>query len=214
MDSNLENVAAGAQGTQSKDKAPATRAYEPDFCNEVYEKVDCGSEIKQCMQCGVCGATCPLRDQMVYGPRQLWMLIRAGRREQVLNCPDIMLCTSCYTCKVRCPRGVRVIDVMHGLANYAIKQGIMPREETVKFGRVFWKSIYKKGRVDETAVGQGYALADGLVKGIKNGLEMAPMGLAMVTHKRMGLLPVRAIKGIKDLQKMLDKAAQMTGEEA
>lgn len=211
MESNTENIAAAEQAT--KPKGPATRAYEPAFSNEVYDKVDCGSEIKKCMQCGVCGATCPLREHMVHGPRQLWALIKAGKRDEVLNSPDIMLCTSCYTCKVRCPRGVRVIDVMHGLANYAISQGIVPREETLKFGKVFWKSIYKKGRVDETMVGQAYALADGLIPGIKRGLEMAPMGLAMIKHKRMKMIPIRAIKGAKDLQKMLDKAAEMTAAE-
>ncbi len=194
----------------------ATKAYDKNFREEVYANVDSGEDVKLCMQCGVCGVTCPLRDEMTYGPRQMWSLIRAGKRDAVLNSPDIMLCTSCYTCKVRCPRGVKVIDIMHGLAHYALQQGIVPRAETAKFGKPFWDSIYKTGRVDETEVPMRYSMAAGPIHGIFNTLEMMDIGRALLSHKRMkfklgpGLPPSKKIKGIKGLKKMLDKAAAMS----
>lgn len=191
--------------------------YNQTFANEVYEKVDSGAGIKVCMQCGVCGATCPLRGEMKYGPRQIWSLIRAGRRDEVLNNPDIMLCTSCYACKVRCPRGVPIMDVMHGLAHYALAQGIVPRAETAKFGQAFWEGIYDTGRVDESVVPIKYCLKDGLVAGLKKSLSMVDIGLALMKAKRMKpkmfippniFIPgVHRIKGVKQLQRMLDKAA-------
>jgi quinone-modifying oxidoreductase subunit QmoC len=190
--------------------------YKQDFAKEVYEKVDSGAEIKVCMQCGVCASTCPLREHMKYSPRKLWTLIRAGRRQEVLTSPDIMLCTSCYTCKVRCPRGIPVIDVMHGLASYALSQGITPREETVKFGLVFWADIYNTGRVDEAVVPIRYCLKDGLVAGLKKSLGMMDIGLALMKKKRFKpkvfippnivIPPSHKIKGIKEFQRMLDKA--------
>jgi quinone-modifying oxidoreductase subunit QmoC len=199
--------------------------YKQDFAKEVYEKVDSGAEIKVCMQCGVCASTCPLRESMKYSPRKLWTLIRAGRRQEVLTCPDIMLCTSCYTCKVRCPRGIPVIDVMHGLAHYALSQGIVPRAETTKFAGVFWKGIYDTGRVDEAVVPVQYCLKDGLIAGLKKSLSMLDIGLALIKAKRLVpklfmppnivLPPSHKIKGLKQLQKMLDKAATMdAGKEA
>jgi len=186
------------------------RAYDPSFAEEVFANVDSGEEIKLCMQCGICSGSCPFKYQMIYSPRRIFNLIRAGEREKVLTCPDIMLCTSCYSCMVRCPRGIRVMDVMHGLANYALSQGFEPRHESAVFGDKFWKSIYKLGRVDEKDVAMKYALGDGLLTGIKKGLELQDIGLAQVLHRRLNILPVRKIKGAKSLKKMLDRAREIS----
>ena len=183
--------------------------YDPSFAKEVFDNVDSGEEIKMCMQCGVCAGSCPLRHEMDYPPRQLFTLIRAGRRDEVLNSKAIKLCTSCYRCKVRCPRDIPVIDVMHGLAHYGIKKGIIPKEGTAAFGGEFWDMIYRIGRIDEKDLPRRYFFRAGLIPGIMSMLEMAPMGAQMFFHHRMKLLPERKIKGIKNLRKMLDKAQQM-----
>jgi len=183
--------------------------YDPSFAQEVFDNVDSGEEIKMCMQCGICGGSCPLRHEMDYTPRNIFMLIRNGQRDTVLNSKAIRLCTSCYRCKVRCPRGIPVIDVMHGLAHYAIKQGIIPQQGTAAFGGEFWKMIYKIGRIDEKILPIIYNFKGGLVPGIQSTLAMAPMGAQLFFHHRMALLPERKIKGIKALKKMLDKAEKM-----
>lgn len=183
--------------------------YDPSFASEVFDNVDSGEEIKMCMQCGVCAASCPLRQEMDYPPRQLFTLVRAGKRDEVLNSKAIKLCTSCYRCAVRCPRGIPVIDVMHGLAHYAIKQGIIPQEGTAAFGGQFWKMVYRNGRIDEKVLPVLYFFQEGLVPGIINMLGMSTMGAQLLFHHRMGLLPDRPIKGKKALRKMLDKAEKM-----
>jgi quinone-modifying oxidoreductase subunit QmoC len=185
------------------------KAYDQFFAREVYSKVDSGEEIKMCMQCGVCAASCPLKDKMDLSPRKIFTLIRAGQREKVLSSKAIMLCTSCYSCKVRCPRKVPVVDVMHGLAHYALRQGFKPREETALFGDKFWGNIYRLGRIDEKDVAQRYFLSHGIGGGIKLALENKDMGLGMLLKKRMKLLPERPIKNIKAFRKMLDKAKAM-----
>ncbi len=186
--------------------------YKQNFAQEVYDHVDSGESIKSCMGCGVCAISCPLSKHMDYSPRRVFAMIRAGQREQVLGSRDIMLCTSCYSCIVRCPRKVRVMDVMHGLAHYALEQGYVPRKDTVTFGRKFWNSIYKIGKIDETKVANQYMLADGLIPGIKKGLGMLDMALTMVLKGRMKLIPERPIKGVKGLRRMLDKAKEMEGK--
>jgi quinone-modifying oxidoreductase, subunit QmoC len=185
------------------------KAYDQSFAREVYQKVDSGEEIKMCMQCGVCAASCPLKDEMDYSPRKIFTLIRAGQREKVLTSQAIMLCTSCYSCKVRCPRKVPVVDVMHGLAHYALRQGYKPRADTALFGQKFWDNIYRLGRIDEKDVAQRYFLGHGLGPGIKLMLENKDMGLGMLLKKRMKILPERPIKNVKSLRKMLDKAKAM-----
>lgn len=183
--------------------------YDPSFAQEVFENVDAGEEIKMCMNCGVCAASCPLSLEMDYPPRQVFNLIRAGKRDEVLNSNSIMLCTSCYTCKVRCPRKIPVVDVMHGLAHYAIKQGILTRRDTANFGREFWNQVYKLGRIDEKELPRKVFFAGGFIEGIKNMAKYSDMGIKLVLHRRMKLLPERKIKGIDSLRKMLDKAGKM-----
>jgi quinone-modifying oxidoreductase subunit QmoC len=181
-------------------------AYEPSFAQEVSGKVDFGDEIKMCMQCGVCAGSCPLRDQMDYPPRQIFSLVRAGKREEVLGSKAILLCTSCYTCVVKCPRKVPVMDVMHGLAHYALAQGYVSRKDTASFGQEFWKQVYRLGRVDEKDLPRRVFFADGVVNGIKKMLDFMDVGIKLLLHRRMKLLPERKIKGIQSLRKMLDKA--------
>jgi len=146
---------------------------------------------------------------MDYSPRKIFYMVRAGKREEVLSSKAIMLCTSCYSCKVRCPRKIPVVDVMHGLANYAIRQGYVPREETMLFGKEFWKQIVRLGRIDEKDLPRRYFFSKGLIPGVKKAMELADMGIVMLLHKRMKLLPERSIKGIKELRKMLEKAQAM-----
>jgi quinone-modifying oxidoreductase subunit QmoC len=183
--------------------------YDPSFAQEVFQNVDSGEEIKMCMQCGICAGSCPLRHEMDYPPRQIFALIRAGKRDEVLNSKAIKLCTSCYRCKVRCPRNIPVIDVMHGLAHYGIKQGIIPRKGTAAFGGEFWDMVYKIGRIDEKDLSRRYYFQDGIVAGIQGMLGISHMATQMLLHGRVKLLPERKIKGIKALRKMLDKAEKM-----
>ena len=197
------------EGNAKSKKNGGMANYDPSFAKEVFQHVDFGDEIKMCMQCGVCAASCPLSLQMDHPPRQIFTMIRAGKREEVLSSRSIMLCTSCYSCKVRCPRGIPVVDVMHGLAHYALEQGFMPRKDTSVFGREFVRQIYKLGRVDEKDLSRRYFFAEGLVCGVQNSMKMADMGITLLLHKRMKLLPERRIKGIKALRKMLDKAKEM-----
>ena len=184
--------------------------YSPSsFADEVFDNVDFGTEIKMCMQCGLCSASCPLSLQMDFSPRNIFAMIRAGKRDEVLGSRAIMLCTSCYACKVRCPRGISVVDVMHGLAHYALKQGFVPRKDTAAFGREFWNQIYRIGRIDEKDLSKRYFFTDGFVAGIKKSLAMLDIGIPMLLHRRMKLWPEKKIKGIKSLRKMLDKAEKM-----
>ena len=178
---------------------------------EIFENVDYAEEIKKCMQCGMCAGSCPLKHHMDSPPRKTFALLRAGEVNKVLNSKSIFLCTSCYSCMVRCPRGIHVMDIMHGLAYYAIRLGKISRRKTATFAQEFWRQIYERGRVDEKDLSRRYFFSDGFVQGIKNAVNMADMGLVMLFHGRMKLLPEKKIKGIKELRFMLDKAQQIGG---
>lgn len=186
--------------------------YRPVSTKEIFENVDYAEEIYKCMQCGMCAGSCPLKHHMDYPPRKIFALLRAGEIDTVLNSKSIFLCTSCYSCIVRCPRGIPVMEVMHNLAHYAIRSGKISRKNTATFAQEFWKQVYERGRVDEKDLSRRYFFSEGFVKGIKNAISMADMGLVMLLHGRMKLLPEKKIKGIKGLRLMLDKAQEAGGE--
>jgi heterodisulfide reductase subunit D len=76
-----------------------------------------------CFQCGTCSASCPAVELMDYPPRQLWQMMRLGLREEVMNSRTFWLCTQCYACQVRCPRGISISATMRHLREWAVTQG-------------------------------------------------------------------------------------------
>ena len=90
--------------------------YRNNFLREVEEKVDDGDWVKMCMQCGVCAGSCPFGPHWEHTPQKIFMMIRAGKREEVLTSDSMWMCTSCYNCMVRCPRKLPITHIMHGLA--------------------------------------------------------------------------------------------------
>jgi quinone-modifying oxidoreductase, subunit QmoC len=184
--------------------------YHNDFLKEVEANVEEGSWVKMCMQCGVCSGSCPLGAAWEHPPQEIFMMIRAGKRDEVLKSESMWMCTSCYNCIVRCPRELPITHIMHGLASYAHRLGIAPKQNpTRRFAKIFWNNIAKTGRVNELELSVRLYFMDGIVSGIKKGLEMLPVGLGMLKTGRLnpwGLFAHKGIKGKSDLQKMLKKA--------
>ena len=144
------------------------------------------------------------------------MMIRAGKREEVLTSDSMWMCTSCYNCIVRCPRGLPITHIMHGLASYGKKLGLAPKNTpTLKFGDIFWKSIEENGRVNELKIGVGLYFMDGFGQGIKNALAGKELGMAMMKTKRMNAMEYFGGHKCKDrsgIAKMLKKAKEFEAE--
>ena len=68
-----------------------------------------------CIQCGTCSASCPANEAMDFSPRQLWEMLRLGLQDEVANSRTFWLCTQCYACQVRCPRGIDIAETMRTL---------------------------------------------------------------------------------------------------
>ena len=188
-------------------------AYRNSFLKEVEANVEEGSWVKMCMQCGVCSGSCPFGPHWDHPPQELFMMIRAGKRDDVLQSQSMWMCTSCYNCIVRCPRELPITHIMHGLANYAHRLGIAPKNQpTRKFATMFWKNLTKKGRVNELKLGVALYFMNGFVDGIKTALKAAPLGLSMIKTKRMSPMEYFGGHGVKDtsgLHAILKKAREI-----
>ncbi len=78
-------------------------------------------------QCGVCTATCPVRQiEEKFNPRRIMKLAKLGLKELVLEDEFIWLCSMCFMCEERCPQDVRPPDVMTVLRNIAARENRIP----------------------------------------------------------------------------------------
>lgn len=99
----------------------------PEFAEEV-AKTAGGETLSLCFQCGTCTASCPSGRMTAYKTRKLIRKAQLGLEEDVLKSPDLWMCTTCYSCMERCPRGVEIVDIITILRNMAVKQGVMSEE--------------------------------------------------------------------------------------
>ena len=65
-----------------------------------------GVNVRKCMRCGKCSATCPSYDEMEYHPHQFVSMVESGDIEPLLKSESLYKCLSCFACVERCPRGV------------------------------------------------------------------------------------------------------------
>jgi quinone-modifying oxidoreductase subunit QmoC len=193
-----------------------TARYQNDFLREIEDQAEMGEWVKMCMQCGLCSGSCPthFQDGWVHGPQEIFMMIRAGKRDEVLSTPSMWMCTSCYNCYVRCPRTVPVTHVMHGIAEYAYRLGRSPKNQpTQHLSSTFWNNCTQNGRVNEVKLTQSLYFKDGLVSGLKKALEMKDVGLGMVKAKRLNPLEALGMahkcKDVDGIHAMLAKAEEL-----
>lgn len=142
------------------------------------------------------------------------MMIRAGKRDEVLNTSSMWMCTSCYNCYVRCPRSVPVTHVMHGIAEYAYRIGRSPKNQpTQHLSTTFWNNCTETGRVNEVKLTRTLYFKDGLAAGIKKAMEMGGVAFGLVKAKRMNPLEAVGVahkcKDIEGIHAMLAKAREL-----
>ncbi len=188
-------------------------AYRGDFLREVEANVEGGEFVKMCMQCGVCAGSCPVGPHGEHAPQKIFMMIRAGKREEVLTSDSMWMCTSCYNCVVRCPRQLPITQIMHGLATYAHRLGLAPRmQPTRDFSLQFWDNCTKTGRVNELKLTLGLYFRDGLVAGIRKGWSMRNVAFGLLKAKRLNpfeLFGGHKCKDQKGIAAMLEKAREL-----
>ncbi len=81
-----------------------------------------------CYQCGKCTGGCPVAMKSRLNIRRLMIegvlgrvLDRVGEREEIWDC------TTCKTCTLRCPRGLKPMDLVIGLRGVLVEEGRIPK---------------------------------------------------------------------------------------
>ena len=193
--------------------AGAAARYRNSFLAEVEAHVEDGQWVKMCMQCGVCAGSCPFGAHWEHTPQKIFQMIRAGKREEVLKSDAMWMCTSCYNCVVRCPRKLPITQIMHGLAAYAQKLGLVPKmQPTRDFSLQFWNNCTRTGRVNELRLTLGLYFKNGLIEGVKTAWSMRNIGIGLLIAKRLNpfeLFGGHRCEDQKGIAAMLKKAREI-----
>jgi len=121
---------------------------------------------------------------MDHTPRELWRMVMMGQKDEIFHSQTFELCSSCYSCTLRCPRGLPLTDAMHQLKLIAVRDNLPEYKEHNLFYKSFLDSIHRHGRVKEMNMMTQYFLA--LTNPIAV-LKYASLGLKLMSKRKLAL---------------------------
>ena len=141
-----------------------------DFMASIREKM------QACMQCGTCTGSCGSAYAMDYTPRQMWRMVQLGLVDEIFNSRTFSLCSSCYYCTLRCPRGLPLTESIHGLKQLAVAKGVAEKKGAC-FYQTFLDTVRRYGRVREMELMTRYFIA---MKSPMLPLSFTPLGMKLM----------------------------------
>ena len=81
-----------------------------------------GVDVRKCMRCGKCTATCPAFAEMEYHPHQFVYMVEKGDIEKLAASESLYRCLSCFACVERCPRNVEPAKVVEAVRLLVIRE--------------------------------------------------------------------------------------------
>ena len=125
-------------------------------------------------------------------------------RKEVLKSNTYWMCVSCYYCAVRCPQNIHITDVMYSLKSMAIQAKLYQDSTAPDFSKTFIDMVEEFGRSFEIGLASWHYLKHFPLRLV----NIAPMGMGMLSRKRMSLLPKR-IKHMDQLNAILKRAKEL-----
>jgi heterodisulfide reductase subunit C len=150
----------------------------PDVLAPVQEMV------RACIQCGTCTASCPNEFAMDHTPRKLWRMVLMGLKDQIFQSMTFTLCSNCYYCTLRCPRGLPLTEAMNALKQIAASASIAKHRQSTLFYKHFLRSVRRHGRVNEMEFMAFYfaALRNPFIP-----LQYAPLGARLLLKRKVSV---------------------------
>ncbi|MDR3570278.1 MAG: 4Fe-4S dicluster domain-containing protein [Syntrophobacteraceae bacterium] len=161
--------------------------------------------LRACMQCGTCTGSCGSAAKMDYTPRQVWRMVQSGLKEELFTSRTFWLCSSCYYCTLRCPRGLPLTDTMAALKRVATAEKYANDRKSPPFYKAFLDSVRKYGRVREAEMMTRYFLA---VKNPALPLSFVPLGMKLLAKGKMELQLPGVSRGGK-LERLYKKVMEL-----
>lgn len=188
----------------SKIKTKDTGSPEQEFINEIVSG-HAGNKVLSCLQCGTCTATCPVSNLFDKSPRQIFLEVRNGRKEDALNNVTQWVCASCYKCTVNCPAQIKITEIMYQLKRMSVVYNMTSKKSNTRFFyAAFMDQVLKYGRSYEIGLMIRYLLFYHPV----NLVKQVPVGIKMLMSGAMPILPHK-IKDRSGLGKMVKRSIEL-----
>ena len=151
----------------------------PDVLAPVQEMV------RACIQCGTCTASCPNEFAMDHTPRKLWRMVLMGLKDQIFQSKTFTLCSNCYYCTLRCPRGLPLTEAMDALKQIAARENLAKYRQSTLFYKNFLRSVRRHGRVNEMEFMAFYFAA---LRNLFIPLRYAPLGARLMLKRKVSVV--------------------------
>jgi heterodisulfide reductase subunit C len=121
---------------------------------------------------------------MDLSPRHMWRLVIMGHLERVMASRTFILCSDCYTCTLRCPRGLPLTEAMETLKGIAFTRKEKRHQAPRLFYEQFMQTVRRHGRIHEMAFMTRYFTA---MKNPMTALRFAPLGFKLMRKGKIEL---------------------------
>ena len=140
--------------------------------------------VQACIQCGTCTGSCPNSFAMDVSPRKLWRMVLLGQKDEIFKSRTFTLCSSCYYCTLRCPRGLPLTEAMSTLKQIASREDLKPYKKSIRFYKSFMDSVRRHGRVHEMEFMSLYFLS---MKDPFLPLKFTPLGIKLMSKGKVSI---------------------------
>jgi len=162
--------------------------------------------IQTCIQCGTCTASCPNTEFMDITPRHMWRLLLTDHAAKLFSSKSFTMCSFCYYCTLRCPRGLELTHAMGLLKQAAAKLKLKEFQRSSLFYKAFLDSVEKHGRVKEMEFMTHYFVS---MKNPVIPFDYASLGIKLLAKGK--IRPEFSLVGKKKLEALFKKTAELEG---
>jgi heterodisulfide reductase subunit C len=117
-------------------------------------------------------------------PRQLWWNLLLGEKDTIFHSKTFFLCSACYYCTLRCPRGLPLTEIMGALKQIAVRENLDPYKQSTRFYKSFMESVRRHGRVREMEFMTLYFIS---MKNPFKPLQFAPLGMKLMSKGKVAV---------------------------
>ncbi len=166
-----------------------------------------GATIDRCWQCGTCTAGCCMHTDYgleEFNPRYFIYLAQLGYDKELARyAQTVWRCVSCNKCVERCPKGVKVEEVVHSIGTYLELTGTAPKSPADRFDEAYTRNLLARGILDEAGLFQTFEAGEG--RTLPTG-EKLRMGLRLLLTGRLHTGPLaKRTRGWGRLRPVLER---------
>jgi heterodisulfide reductase subunit C len=127
--------------------------------------------------------------------------------EKIFQSHTFTLCSACYYCSLRCPRGLNPSDAMAELKQIAARGHMTQYGDTIHFCRDFVDNVRRNGRLQEMTLMTAYFMH---MRRPSLPLRFASLGWKLQSKAKVSLPTLR--RGAPKLEALFRKVEEMEGD--